>query len=427
MDQLLDYKPTSSIPEARSHLRWKNLLLGGIIFVVGVLVGIYYHDPIPVTIKGSVATTTSVGAVEGQNEPLPEYLTKDVNFSLFWDTWKLVQNHYYEKDIPQTQLFYGALQGMVAAIGDPHSIFLTPEDSESFNEDLQGNFEGIGAEIGIQNGQLIVIAPLPETPAERAGLKAKDAIIAIDDKDAAKLSLNEAVSHIRGEQGTSVVLTIIRGDGKAQKITIKREKITVKSLTWEFIEDNTIVHIKIRQFNDDTLELLNQAITDIERRPSVSGVIVDVRNNPGGYLQSAIDIAGKWQSGAVVVSEKLRDGSEIQHKSQQRPQLAQYPTIVLVNAGSASASEIVAGALKDWGRARVVGVTTFGKGSVQDLTDLPDGSSVKLTIAKWFTPNGTSIDGTGIEPDVIVDLTDADYDADRDPQLDKAKELLKKK
>ncbi len=427
MDYLPSYKPMSSIPETRQRSHWGVVLLCACIFGIGFFVGAYYQGPDPVTIKGGPATTTSVGAVGGQNEPLPDYLTKDVEFSLFWDTWKLIQNHYYEKDIPQTQLFYGALQGMVAAVGDPHSIFLTPQDSEDFNQDLQGNFEGIGAEIGIQNGQLIVIAPLPETPAERAGLKAKDAIIAIDEKDASKLSLNEAVSHIRGEQGTSVVLTIIRGGNKAQKITIKREKITVKSLSWDFIENNTIAHIKIRQFNDDTLGLLNQAITEIERRPSVSGVIVDVRNNPGGYLQSAIDIAGKWQANAVVVSEKLRDGREIQHAAQQDARLAPYATVVLVNAGSASASEIVAGALKDWGRARIVGVTTFGKGSVQDLTDLADGSSVKLTIAKWFTPNGSSIDGKGIEPDVVVDLTDEDYDADRDPQLNKAKELLKKK
>ncbi len=427
MDYLPTYKPMSSIPENQHPQRWGFVLLLVLIFGVGFFVGAYYRGPEPVTIKGGTATTTSLGAVGGQNEPLPDYLTKDVQFSLFWDTWKLIQNHYYEKDIPQTQLFYGALQGMVAAVGDPHSMFLTPKDSADFAQDLQGNFEGIGAEIGIQNGQLIVITPLPETPAIRAGLKAKDAIIAIDDKDTSKLSLNEAVSQIRGEQGSSVVLTIIRGGNKAQKITIKREKITVKSLSWEFIENNTVVHIKIRQFNDDTLGLLNQAIAEIERRPSVTGIIVDVRNNPGGYLQSAIDIAGKWQANAAVVSEKLRDGSEIKHASQQSPQLASYATIVLVNAGSASASEIVAGALKDWGRARIVGVTTFGKGSVQDLTDLADGSSVKLTIAKWLTPNGSSIDGKGIEPDVIVELTDADYDANRDPQLDKAKELLKKK
>jgi len=379
-------------------------------------------------IKGVDAnTTTTAGALENQTDVIaevPDYLKKDVDFKLFWQVWDLVQSQYYVKNIADTQLFYGSLAGIVASLADPYSVFLTPQNSEQFQEDLKGNFEGIGAEIAVKNDQLIVVAPLPDTPAMAAGLRPKDWIMKINGTSTAGLRSDQAVNLIRGKRGTEVILTIYReGFSEAKDFKIIRDTITVKSLTWEY--KGYILYLKTRQFNDDTLPLFDQAIDEMLAKKNISGIILDLRSNPGGYLDSAIELAGDWVDGQTVVVEKLRDGSEVQHQASRPARLANYKTVVLVDAGSASASEIVAGALQDYGLATIVGSKTFGKGSVQELTDLPDGSSVKLTIAKWFTPKGRSIDEQGIEPDIKIEMTDEDYNQGRDPQLDKALELLK--
>ena len=311
-------------------------------------------------------------------------------------------------------------------MGDPYSVFLTPTDATQFQDDLKGNFDGIGAEIAVKNNQLIVVSPLADSPAMKAGLKPKDWIIKINGTSTAGMDSNTAVGFIRGKAGTVVILTIFRDGFKApQDFKITRAPISVKSLTLDYVANDQIAQIKVRQFNDDTMPLFDSAINDIIAKQSVKKVILDLRGNPGGYLEAAVQMAGEWDGNRVVVSEKNRDGQETPHSAGKIARLAGYQTVVLVDGGSASASEIVAGALKDWGKAKIVGMKTFGKGSVQDLTDLPDGSEIKLTIAKWFTPNGANIDEQGIEPDVKVDLTEDDYNKDRDPQLDKAVELLK--
>ncbi len=293
-----------------------------------------------------------------------------------------------------------------------------------FKEELEGNFEGVGAEIGIRNNILTVIAPLPDTPAFKAGLKPKDMILEIDGQTTEGMGVDEAVSLIRGPQGTAVTLLVYReGQSSSKEISITREAINIKSVEWEIRSDN-IAYLKIRQFNEMTMPLFNDAVLDILSRPDIRGIILDLRYNPGGYLQTAIDVSGEWINGKLVVSEKLRDGSEILHNSTKKARLDAYQTVVLVNAGSASASEIVAGALQDWGEGVIVGEKTFGKGSIQDLNNLSDGSSLKLTVAKWFTPQGRSIDDEGIEPDVAVEMIEADYDQFRDPQLDKAVEII---
>ena len=410
--------------------RWYQyrLPLWAIAFVVitAFAVGVWWqsspYSTSAVTIKGSPAAATST--VSGSRD-VPSYLAKDVQFALFWDVWKLVRDRYYEQDIPETQLFYGALRGIVASLGDPHSVFFTPDDNEEFADELKGNFEGIGAEINVQNGQLIIVTPLPDTPAEKAGLKPKDLILSINGTSTVGMTVGEAVSHIRGPQGSTVTLKIARPGAAARDITIKREAITVKSVSWVYLDNNQIAHVTVRQFNEDTIGLLDKAAAEFATKP-VKSVIIDLRNNPGGYLDSAIAVSGLWQRDAVAVKERLRDGTEHEYRTDRQPTLGNFKTIVLVNAGSASASEIVAGALKDWGKATIVGTVTFGKGSVQELLPLGDGSAVKLTIAKWFTPKGTTIDGTGITPDVVIDLTEADHNADRDPQLDKALEILRK-
>ena len=376
---------------------------------------------------GAVKAAEPASSTAGEaGAALPAYLKKNVDFQLYWDTLGIIHNKYYNQDIPDTKLFYGSLQGMVAALGDPYSVFLTPSDAQQFQDDLKGAFEGIGAEIAVKNSQLIIVSPLDDSPAMKAGLKPKDWIIKINGTSTEGMSSQQAVNLIRGKAGTKVNLTVYRdGWTESQAIEITRAPIVVKSLTLEYLAGGAIAQIKVRQFNDDTMPLFDQAISNILTKPNVKGVILDLRNNPGGYLESAVQMAGEWNGEGVVVSEKNRDGTKTDHRAYANPRLIDYKTVVLVDGGSASASEIVSGALKDWGKATLVGMKTFGKGSVQDLTDLPDGSQIKLTIAKWFTPNGSSIDDQGIEPDVKVDLTEDDYNNDRDPQLAKAIELLK--
>lgn len=370
------------------------------------------------------SATSTYGTILNKDGEIPDYLTKDVDFNLFWDVWNVIKDKYYEKDIPETQLFYGAVAGLVGSLRDPYSVFMTAQDTDEFQEELNGNFEGIGAEIGIRGGKLTVIAPINDSPAMQAGLRAKDIILKIDDLSTDGLSLDKAVDLIRGEKGTEVILTIYRDSfSEPREIKIVRGDINVKSLSWELRNDG-IFYIKVRQFNGATIPLLNEAVIEILKQRNITGIILDLRYNPGGYLQGAIDMAGEWANGQPVVLEKSRDGQELSHSSNKNARLADYKTVVLVNSGTASGSEIVAGALQDYGLATIVGETTFGKGSVQEMLSLRDNSSIKITIAKWFTPNGRSIDLDGIVPDVEVLMSEEDYDNFADPQLDKAVEIL---
>lgn len=406
---------------------WLAVLLMIIGFGAGVLAGGGDFNTDKTVIKGVDAKATpTVAGTATSSDPIPSYLKKDVNFELYWSTWNIIKNQYYNKDVPDTKLFYGSLQGLVAALGDPYSVFMTPTDATQFQEDLKGSFEGIGAEIAVKNTQLIVVAPLDDSPAMKAGLKPKDYILKINGTSTAGMSSGQAVTLIRGKKGTEVTLNIFREGWKEPKdIKIVRDQITVKSVSLELKNNGTVAVIKVRQFNDDTYPLLDSAITQLTANSQIKGIILDLRSNPGGYLDVAVQMAGEWDGEQTVVSEKNRNGVETLHKAFKTPRLANYKTIVLVDGGSASASEIVAGALKDWGKARLVGMKTFGKGSVQTLDDLADGSQIKITIAKWFTPKGNSIDEQGIEPDIKVDLTEEDFNKDRDPQLDKALEILR--
>ncbi|MBI4272857.1 S41 family peptidase [Candidatus Uhrbacteria bacterium] len=366
---------------------------------------------------------TSYGAVKNRESAIPKYLSKDVDFRLFWDVWSRVRSDYIDKNTPDTKLFYGALEGIVGALDDPYSTFLTPESSEKFHESLSGSFQGIGAEIGIKKNQLLIITPLPETPAEKAGLRALDKILAIDKKNTSGMTLEEAVTRIRGKKGTTVVLTTYRdGDEKEKDISITRDTIEVKSVTWKIVDGTDLGYIKVSNFNEDTDSRFRDAVTFMLSK-RVKGLILDLRNNPGGFLDTSIEMAGYWIDGQTVVIEKY-DHEEKELKAHRSAKLQGMPTIVLVNEGSASASEIVSGALQDYGAATVVGKKTFGKGSVQDVKPLRDGSSIKLTIAKWLTPKRRSINEEGIKPDIEVEITEKDYESAKDPQLQKAKELL---
>ncbi|HBL39892.1 TPA: S41 family peptidase [Candidatus Uhrbacteria bacterium] len=360
------------------------------------------------------------GAVMGVGET-PAYLSRDVDFKLFWDTWNHIKDSYYRQPVSDVELFYGALQGLVSGLDDPYSVFFDPEETEIFNEELEGSFEGVGMEIGIRNDQLQVIAPLPGTPAEKAGLRSGDKIFAIDGEDTLEMSVEDAVLRIRGERGTTVTLTI-SSDGLSdlRDVDVVRDTIRVDSVTWE-IKDG-IARVRISFFNGDTGARWREAIQEM-LTSGAKGLVVDLRNNPGGLLDSAIEVAGEWVDGRPVVIERIQ-GVDQPMSGSGRARLADLPTVVLVNGGSASASEIVAGALKDYDLATIVGETTFGKGSVQDYQELSDGSSVKLTIAEWLTPNGNSIHETGIEPDVAVEFSLEDLENGLDPQMDAALQII---
>lgn len=360
------------------------------------------------------------------NDRVPSYLSKDVEFSLFWDVWKRVKSEHFVRNTADTKLFYGALAGIVSALDDPYSVFFDPELSKKFDESLSGSFDGIGAEIGAKNNQLQIVAPLPESPAEGAGLRSGDKILAIDKRMTTGMSVDYAVSLIRGKRGTKVTLTIYRdGEKKERDITIKRDTIRIASVTWKVMDGN-VGYLKIAHFNQDTEEKFKEAVKDLLAK-RVGGIVLDVRNNPGGYLDTAVQVAGYWVDGKPVVIEQYSNQKKDEYTSRVRALLADMKTVVLVNEGSASASEIVAGALQDYGKAVLIGKKTFGKGSVQDLQHLKDGSSLKLTIAKWLTPKGRSIDEEGVKPDIEVELKDSDIEQNKDPQLEKALEVVKAK
>lgn len=349
----------------------------------------------------------------------------DIDTKLFQEVWDELHKQYIDKGkIDDGQLYYGAIYGMVAALDDPHTIFMDPKVAQEFADDLKGEFSGIGAEIGRKNNMLIIIAALPGTPAEYAGLKSGDRILAIDNKDATELSADQAVSLIRGDKGTKVTLSILsKGENTAKDVTITRDKINVPSVSYK--QENNIAIVKISSFNDDTATVFASVVKKILSQ-NPKGLIIDLRSNPGGYLDKAVDLAGYWlETGQVVVREEFADKSQnLEHKASMGTSLRKFKTVVLVNEGSASASEILAGALQDYNIAEVVGQQTYGKGSVQKLIPLRSDSALKITVAKWLTPLGRSIEPDGITPDQVVEFTLEDYNNDRDPQMDKAIELI---
>lgn len=347
------------------------------------------------------------------------------DFNEFWMVWDRIKQKYVKQPTEDKEMLYGSIQGLVASLGDPHSVFFPPKAAEDFSKDLSGELEGIGAEIGIKNNLLIVVSPLPGSPAEKAGLLPGDIILKINTEITDGMDTATAVSKIRGKENTVVVLTIIRDKTlKAREVSITRAKINIPSVTFSAKKGN-VGYFRISQFNQDTTRDFERYIRALP--PKIKGVVIDLRNNPGGYLDTAVDVASKWiPEGQVVVSEKGLNNLHEEFKSSGDQSLAGIKTVVLVNKGSASASEILAGALQDLKLATIVGEQTFGKGSVQDLETFPDGSALKLTIAEWFTPFGRNINKEGITPDVVVKQ---DFDKEKvgeDKVLAKGLELLAK-
>lgn len=358
----------------------------------------------------------------------------DINFKLFWDVWDLLSREYIDKEaIDAQKLFYGAISGMVSAIGDPYTFFLPPEQQKSSKEELNGQFEGVGIQLGFnKDKRLIVIAPLEGTPAKRAGIKPQDIIVKIEDKDTSAITLPDAVKLIRGPKGTTVTLTILsEGDENTKEVSLIRDTILVKSVELEIKltqNDKKVAWIKLSRFGERTNSEWNEAVSDILSQ-NADRVILDLRNNPGGLLDGAVFIASEFLDSGVVVQQENNAGERVSASVSRKGKLTKIPLVVLINKGSASASEIVAGSLQDRKRAQLLGEKSFGKGTIQTPEELEGGAGIHITIAKWLTPNGRWVNDTnGLEPDVKVEApktaSESGQEKQPDPQLEKALELL---
>ena len=361
---------------------------------------------------------------------------KNVDFSLFWQVWDTLAAKYFDQSkLVPAQMVYGAIAGMVSALGDPYTMYLPPSQNKIVNEDLSGSFEGVGIEIGYKNTHLAVISPLPGSPAEKAGVKPGDYIVHIADikkavdVDSGSLALSQAVDYIRGPAGTVVTLTLVR-DGNANPIIVPltRAKLIIPSVILSWVgKDSLIADIKIAKFDSATVGEWNKKVAEltdkcVTQKVVCKGIIVDLRNNPGGYMQSAVDIASDFVSmGTTVVIQQNGDGTKVEYKSDNLPRLENYKVVILINAGSASASEILAGALRDDKGIKLVGDKSFGKGTIQEPVEVTGGSGLHVTTAKWLTPKGTWVHDKGLTPDVEI----ANKEASADAQLDAAINLFK--
>jgi len=358
--------------------------------------------------------------------------TEQVDLSLFWYVWQRLSDRYLDQSaLDRQKMVYGAISGMVSALGDPYTAFFPPSDNSINKEGLKGEFGGVGIQLGYEDGTLAVVSPLDDTPASRAGVKAGDLILKIKDekkgvdRDTAGISLPEAVKLIRGPEGTAVVLTLSREGKESFTVSLVRDRITIPSLTaeWQEKEGKKIAYIHLLQFSEVMYEQWEDWVAEVvaeKNKSDFGGVVLDLRNNPGGFLDGAVFVAGEFIDHGTVVEQE--GGGEKQIFSVNRGgQLIDVPLVVLVNRGSASAAEILAGALKHYRRAVIVGEKTFGKGSVQEPEDLPDGSGLHVTISRWLLPDGSSIDKEGVAPDVLVTENE---EGEEDPILDRGKDLL---
>lgn len=329
----------------------------------------------------------------------------------------------FDGELDEAKLLEGIKAGLARATGDPYTEYFNPEDAEDFQSSIDGTFEGIGAELGKDaSDNIVIVSPIAGYPAEKAGLRPKDVIAEVDGESTAGWTISQAVDKIRGDKGTTVTLTLVRGQ-EVKEVPIKRERIDIPSVNWE-IRDGIGIMTVIR-FGSDTDKLSRQAAQEFKER-GVRGVVLDLRGNPGGYLESAVNLSSLWlEPGTTVLTERRDNVVMDTKKARGTAYLRGIKTVVLINEGSASASEIVAGALKDNNAAVTMGQNSYGKGSVQQPVNLKDGGLLKVTIARWFTPGGKNIDKEGIEPDEKVDISEEDIVNNRDPQLDAALSKLK--
>ena len=410
----------------------RGILIGGIAVIMlvgsfsgGFLVGHF------VPIGSGNAPSFSFNAPEAQ--PLPTVSPDqqaatpgelETLFSPFWEAWNIVHEQYVDQPVDDLALMQGAIRGMMQALGDEHSSYMDPQTFTDANAGLSGEYEGIGAWVDTTDDYLTIVSPMPGSPAEAAGLQPGDKIIAIDGEDMTGIDAELARQRVLGPAGTTVVLTVAReGESELLDFSIVRDKIVTKSATGEML-DNGIGYVQITTFGDKTTPELSAALSELMAQ-NPNGLIIDLRNNGGGYLITAVEVASEFINDGVILYEQYGDGQRDTYTALKNGQATEIPLVVLINEGSASASEIVAGAIQDSGRGQLVGVTSYGKGSVQNWVPLSDNQgAVRVTIAKWLTPNERAIHGQGLTPDVEVERTVEDFEADRDPQLEKAIEVL---
>lgn len=391
-----------------------SLVIAGGVLGLGIYIG-YSHRPEIDKISSIINKTPQVETT--------------ADFSTFWKVWNtLNEKSIYAKKVEDQDRVWGAISGLASSLGDPYTVFFPPKENKSFKEEIAGSFGGIGAEVGMKDEILTIIAPLKDTPAWKAGIKSGDKIIRIDETSTSDMTVDKAIELIRGPEGTTVKLVVLRpGENKTREFVVTRGKIQIPTIDTE-IRDDGIFVIKFYSFSENSVNLFREALIKFIDSKS-NKLILDLRSNPGGYLDSAINI-GSWfiDEGKTILSEDSQAGGKPKIYRSRGPRLFsdKLSFVVLVDGGSASASEILAGALKEYKIATIVGEQTFGKGSVQELVKITEDTSLKVTVANWFTPNGVSISKEGITPDVKVPFTQKDFDAKRDPQMDKAVEILLK-
>lgn len=371
------------------------------------------HIPLPVTLPSDTS---------GTDAGTPS--TLESTFEPFWRAWDIVHAYYVDQPLDDNKLMQGAIRGMVDALGDPHSSYMDPDQFKQMNVDLGAEYEGIGAWVDTSGEYLTIISPMNGSPAEAAGLKPDDQVIAVNGEDMTGIDGNLVLNKVLGPAGTTVTLTIWReSESQPFDVTITRAKITVPSVDSKMLENN-IAYIELTRFGEDTAEDLHTQLEELMAQNPV-GLILDLRYNGGGYLDTSVKVVSEFLDSGVVLYEVYGDGTRDTYKVRPGGIATRIPLVVLVNEGTASASEITAGAIQDYDRGTIVGMTTFGKGSVQTMTPISEEQgAVRVTIARWITPKERQIHGIGLTPDVVVEITEEDVAADRDPQLEKALEIL---
>jgi carboxyl-terminal processing protease len=404
------------------------VLLVFIIFLSGAAVG----ATVPVVQQAGQSwlaalrpASPSTGGTPSPGMPGGTPLSSETLFAPFWEVWELIHNEYVDQPVDNTALMRGAIRGMLDALGDEHTAFMDPDEYRQANMGLEGAYEGIGAWVDTDSEYLTIISPMPDSPSEKAGLQPGDQIIAVDGQDMTGIDGNLVIRKVLGPAGSSVVLTILRESaGLPFDVSVKRESIEIPSVEGRILEDG-IGYVRLYTFGENTNRDLQAALRSLQT-DGARGVILDLRGNGGGYLNTAIDVASQFVAKGVIVTERFGDGREEVYKAEKGGLATDWPMVVLIDGGSASASEIVAGAIQDSGRGKLIGEASFGKGSVQNWVPLRDDQgAVRVTIARWYTPSGRQIHGLGLSPDTAVPIREADVAADRDPQLDKAIEVLR--
>lgn len=398
-----------------------NLFTSGLAFgvVIGQVIG---FDLLPGWLEDTLEQSSLVVETKTYTSEPPE--GSDELFAPFWQAWDIVHEEYVDQPVDDVALMRGAISGALDALGDPHTSYMDPVTYQQLNIPLQGSYEGIGAWVDTNTEFLTIVSPMPGSPAEEAGLEPGDEVVAVDGEDVTGVDANIVIRSVLGPAGTTVRLTIRReGEPELLEYEIIRAEILIPSVESEMLEGD-IGYIQLFTFSNDTSDDLRSAIRDL-RQTNLNGLILDLRGNGGGFLLTAIEVASEFIEDDLIMTERFGDGSEEVYESFGDGLATDLPLIILVNGGSASASEIVAGAIQDYGRGLLVGETTFGKGSVQNWIALQgEEGAVRVTVARWYTPEGRQIAGEGLEPDYEVPYTDEDFEAGIDPQLEKAIELL---